>query len=405
MDAPTARLLFDQRVDICYSIGLVNQLCGEIDVMNINLGPCESVAAPPPPDAACYRLAAGAASSFVLCVDRHSEDGISQAIRQQQFRYPPGYALLTELVPPGGRVLDLGGHIGTFSLWAAAQGYCVIAVEASPRNAELLRASAQQNDFTQLQIFQQAVADRAEIVTFLPAGPYGLIAQAETDAPTIQVPAEPVDDLLARMGWQQVDFIKLDVEGYEVNALRGMSQLLRQPHAPPIFFESNGFTLELFGQSPATLVAQLAEFGYQCYRLQEGDLVPVAVGDFQPECNVDCLALKRGTAYRPRRPIVVPLSYRARVGRLVAAMRVEQASERAYLGRTLASAAPTLVANRRIQAALTQLAHDPAAEVRQAVRWHTDRLPGWGPRLGALAREALDLGQAVARRLGRLGRG
>ncbi len=373
--------------------------------MNINLGPCESGAETAPPAAACYRLVAGASNSFVLYVDRQSEDTISEAIRQQQFRYPSGYTLLTELVPPGGRVLDLGGHIGTFSLWAAAQGYQVATVEASPRNAELLRASAQQNQFAHLQIFQQAVADRPGVVSFLPAGPYGLITQGETSAATIQVQAEPVDDLLDRIGWQQVDFIKLDVEGYEVNALRGMSRLLRQPQAPPIFFESNGFTLELFGQSPATLVAQLAEFDYQCYRLQEDELVPVAVGDFQPECNVDCLALKRGTTYRPRRPIVAPLSYRARVGRLVAAMRVEQASERAYLGRTLATAAPTLVANRRIQATLEQLAHDPVAEVRQAVQWHVEHPPGWLPRLRAFALEVIDLGRAVVRRLGRLGRG
>ena len=51
-------------------------------------------------------------------------------------------SLLARLLRPGDRLLDLGAQIGLVSLAAAALGCEVAAVEACPKNAALLRASA-----------------------------------------------------------------------------------------------------------------------------------------------------------------------------------------------------------------------------------------------------------------------
>ena len=45
--------------------------------------------------------------------------------------------MLLDIARPGGRVIDLGTHIGTFSLFAAASGYSLLSIEASPRNVAL----------------------------------------------------------------------------------------------------------------------------------------------------------------------------------------------------------------------------------------------------------------------------
>ena len=52
--------------------------------------------------------------------------------------FPPHFELALDLAPPDGVMLDLGAHLGTFTLAAAASGRKVIAVEAAPRNVALL---------------------------------------------------------------------------------------------------------------------------------------------------------------------------------------------------------------------------------------------------------------------------
>ncbi len=63
-------------------------------------------------------------------------------------------------------MLDLGTHVGTFTLAAAALGYEVIGVEASPQNAALLRAGLEHNAFRHVQLINAAVGDRPGTLEF-----------------------------------------------------------------------------------------------------------------------------------------------------------------------------------------------------------------------------------------------
>lgn len=356
--------------------------------MNPNLGPCEQAA----PDqlsngdvtvgAACYRLAVDEQTSFQIFVDRHSQDDITTRIIQQCYSYPAGFGLLPELAPPGGRVLDLGGHIGTFALYASASGYAVTTVEASPANAMLLQASLTRNDFTQLRLLQAAISDRTETLEFVAAGPYGVVANPFVHDATITVQAHPVADLLAEVGWERVDFIKLDIEGSEVKALRGMSDLLAQVDAPPILFESNGFTLNMFGETPNTLLGALEALGYHCYLVQAPGLTPVRASDFQPACNVDYLATKQPPSALKHWQLTAPLSRQERNTKIAAATLADHPNERAYIGRALARADKSLLADRTVWQALAALQHDENADVRAAAAW-------WQPSLLARAFIAL----------------
>src|SRR5260370_34686004 len=72
-------------------------------------------------------------------------DFLAQHVMATHKYFPSHFELALDLAPPSGVILDLGAHLGTFALAAAASGRRVIAVEASPRDVELLRESARAN--------------------------------------------------------------------------------------------------------------------------------------------------------------------------------------------------------------------------------------------------------------------
>lgn len=193
---------------------------------------------------------------------------------------------------PGARVLDLGAHIGGFSMAAAALGHRVLAVEASPRNVALLDASRRHNDFRDLQVEHAAVGDREGEIRFQSNGPWGQVASDAGDG-SERVPMTTVDAALERHGWSGANFVKIDVEGYEVQALRGASRLLGGADAPPVFFESNSHTLAAFGETPESLRAEFLRHGYTVYHVRAGVLVPVLPGERQRKVCTDYLACKR----------------------------------------------------------------------------------------------------------------
>lgn len=227
--------------------------------------------------------------------DREAEEEISRSLASGIFppEYRPLLRELHRLVPAGGRVLDLGAHVGVFSLAASASGYQVVSVEASPRNASLLRASVSRNGFDGMTVVEAGVSDRPGILEFCPYGPYGHAVTDRTEQYTsIEVRATTVDELLSELRWDRVDFIKMDIEGSEVAAVRGMSRLLARADAPPIFYESNRHTLAFFDKTPRALKASLVEQGYRNYLVTPDGLISVSPEEEQEETVVDYLAIK-----------------------------------------------------------------------------------------------------------------
>jgi len=154
---------------------------------------------------------------LTIVTERDPVDPISRDLASGV--YSPQYdrllGLLQTVVPVGGRVLDLGAHIGTFSLAAAALGYEVLAVEASPQNAALLQASIEANGFRQMRVIHAAVSDRSGVLEFCAIGPWGHVSTPLLTTPTVCVPAVTVEQILDDHGWDRVDFVKIDIEGGE----------------------------------------------------------------------------------------------------------------------------------------------------------------------------------------------
>src|SRR3954464_14995963 len=95
----------------------------------------------PPDPAAAVRLresnvAVGGASFVAVTDPDRQNDPVADALAEGTFPLVRLLDVARRCTPVGGRVLDLGSHVGSFALAAAASGFEVAAVEASTANAE-----------------------------------------------------------------------------------------------------------------------------------------------------------------------------------------------------------------------------------------------------------------------------
>ena len=160
-----------------------------------------------------------------FCIDPDAGDPVAAWFLEHTWIDEPVQRAFLGLIEEGSRVLDLGCHLGTFSLPAAALGAEVIAVDANPRQVELLREAARQNGFDQLDVVHGAISDSNEPVSFIEQSIHGPPRARRRAQTTIDVPPVTVDELLDQRGWDSVDAIKIDIEGTEIGALNGMRRL------------------------------------------------------------------------------------------------------------------------------------------------------------------------------------
>ena len=275
---------------------------------------------------------------FIVCTDHDdTTDPVSALLQAGTFPLPRLFEVLTRCISGGGRVIDLGAHVGSFTLSAAAAGYEVLSIEASPPNAELIRRSIDANGFTNVRLENIAISDRDGALQFHCRGPYGHLATGG-EMGNASVEATTLDKLLARIGWDRVDFIKMDIEGSEVAALRGMQATIATSR-PVIFCESNGHMLNVFGETPQTLKQALVDFGYSLFLVEPDSLVPASAQDVQGCTVVDYLACgPLPPALASRAAAVGAQAYRNTMAELVATAQSPNADVRRYAARALRDA-------------------------------------------------------------------
>jgi FkbM family methyltransferase len=126
-------------------------------------------------------------------------------------------------VRPGDVVVDLGGHLGTFTRVALNAGAkLVVAFEANATNANCFRTTFQDEIARgKVVLIESPVWSEPCTVHFSGQGLVGQIAD-EGEAKE----AVTIDDVVRKLDLPRVDFIKTDIEGAERNALLGAAHVL-----------------------------------------------------------------------------------------------------------------------------------------------------------------------------------
>jgi FkbM family methyltransferase len=129
---------------------------------------------------------------------------------------------------PGDVVLDAGGCWGDTALYFASQvgpEGKVYTFEFDPESLEILRANLALNPRLagRIEVVERALWDRSgETLGFVQAGRMTtLVGPDDAQPSTRPVSTITIDEFVEQEGLEQVDFLKMDVEGAELNLLRG----------------------------------------------------------------------------------------------------------------------------------------------------------------------------------------
>ncbi len=144
---------------------------------------------------------------------------------------------------------DIGANIGFFSLIAARQvggEGRVYSFEPVPSNAKLIRRNADLNGLRTLHVFPEAIgarSERAELIVARHIG--GSVLASAGDAPDERsrriVDVLTLDDAVDKHGLRPPTLMKIDVEGAEIDVLRGATGILRS-HRPTLIYEIDDAT-------------------------------------------------------------------------------------------------------------------------------------------------------------------
>jgi FkbM family methyltransferase len=140
-------------------------------------------------------------------------------------------------VQKGDVVLDCGANIGTFTKEALVAGAAkVVSIEPSERNIECLRRNfAKEIEQGRVVVYPKGVWNREDVLEFnvfdnsaLDSLVMPVRTETTQKATKVRIPVTTIDRIVAELGLEKVDFIKMDIEGAERKALKGGEATIRK---------------------------------------------------------------------------------------------------------------------------------------------------------------------------------
>src|SRR4051812_23569734 len=193
-------------------------------------------------------------------------------------------ALLEAQVQPGMVVADIGANVGLYTYLLAqcvGERGLVYSFEPNPALFGSLETNCRTNGVANVRLHNVALGAQDDMLILARArfnSGDSRLSSSDGLPPAggVSVPVRPLDSLLAG---RPLDFVKIDVQGWELEVFKGMRGLLAGSRPMRIYFEFWPAGLRRAGSEPAELLAFLRLQGFRLYRTEQQTLTPLQDDD------------------------------------------------------------------------------------------------------------------------------
>lgn len=206
-------------------------------------------------------------------------------------------ALVKQCLKPGDCALDIGCNLGLLAVKMAQSvgpSGQVHAFEPAPRMIGYLRKVMMANPTLPITLHEFALgSEETRLDLIIPrdnAGHASLVASQDEEGDAVTVAVKRLSDVAKSEGFDRVDFIKIDVEGFEAQVLEGASEMLDRLRPKFILFEEHG--LHHSRNFPRSMTL-LFEKGYRIFAIARSFIRPVLeeVTPERPVARYDYIAV------------------------------------------------------------------------------------------------------------------
>ncbi|MHA7733118.1 FkbM family methyltransferase [Nitrosopumilus sp. S6] len=197
--------------------------------------------------------------------------GISEELLMFQTHEPLSTKILSSLLKKNMYCLDVGSNIGYYACLESnvvGNSGKVISIEPSPINFKYLKKNIELQNKTNTEVYNFACGNENSEIEFLVSDRSNwsrVSTEKFIDAPPdaiiqkIRVPMKTIDSFVEEKSLPRLDFIRMDVEGFEVNIVKGMCRTLEK-YKPLIHMEIHLFLIGISGTKQ--LLENIEKHGY-----------------------------------------------------------------------------------------------------------------------------------------------
>jgi FkbM family methyltransferase len=187
--------------------------------------------------------------------------------------------------------VDVGANVGYYTLLAShlvGDSGRVYAFEPNPKTFAYLRKNLAINGCDNVTAVQKAVSKGTGFERLVPEGEgeRSYLSSSNSGDGTIVVPTVSLDDYFMIEGWPSISLIKMDIEGGETSAAKGMREVSQKNPEMKIIVEFNLRAIQRAGGTWEDFASALKGLGYDKAHIIERGLMPISLDQPIPSKRV-----------------------------------------------------------------------------------------------------------------------
>jgi FkbM family methyltransferase len=157
--------------------------------------------------------------------------------------------------------VDIGANIGSYTIILSDLTNNLIAFEPHPISFQRLMMNMELNGIDNKYFYNNAVGDSDEKVYFTDYGSSSTINKISTKKTNLEVKQVKLDDVLSKFKEQEF-LLKIDVEGFEMNVIRGMEKLIKENKIIGILYETFDYEINKYLELNNFKISQISKHNF-----------------------------------------------------------------------------------------------------------------------------------------------